>query len=164
MSRKKKPKPKKLPSLLVGESDDDEALFRAAVEQLDPHAVRAKLESGVEASPPAAPHSTGSAAAVREIDLHRCTVEEARRAIDAVFAQLVTPGTSLWRQGALVRLKIITGKGKHSGPAGPVLAREIHRYVALTYASHIVSIEESPADVVLGGLPLRGHFHVVLRR
>lgn len=162
MSRKKKPKPKKLPSLLVGESDDDEALFRAAVEQLDPNAVRAKLESGVEASSAGAPPSTGSA--VREIDLHRCTVEEARRAIDAVFAQLVTPGTSLWRQGSLLRLKVITGKGKHSGPAGPVLAREIHRYIAMTYANHIVSIEESPADVVLGGLPLRGHFHVVLRR
>lgn len=160
MTRRKKPK--KLPSLLVGESDDDEALFRAAVEQLDPSAIKAKLQSG-EGPSPATPAAAAQPSA-REIDLHRCTVEEARRAIDAVIGQLVTPGTSLWRQGGQVRLKIITGKGLHSGPGGPVLARDIHRYILTMYASHIVSIEESPADVVVAGVPLRGHFHVVLRR
>lgn len=149
---RKKDKPKKLDHLLVGETDDDAALFQAAVENLDPLAIKSKLSS----QEPQNTRVSSEAIPTREIDLHRCTVAEARSLIDAAIARIITTRST-------VRLKIITGKGRHSGPKGPILAREIHTYIATTYANHIVSLEESPADAVLGGLPLRGHFHVVLR-
>lgn len=90
-----------------------------------------------------------------EIDLHGMTVDEAQRAVDAVIARLP--------RGQEARLRIITGKGLHSGPEGGVLGRDIHYHVATRYRSAIVRLDESPADVRLGGVPIRGHFDVTLR-
>lgn len=161
---RKKDKPKKLPHLLIDTSEDDAALFRAALEQLDASAIKAKDES--EPSTSHAPRRKGQPPPSHAIDLHHCTVDEACRKIDAAISGLAL---GRWSDQALsphghLHLKIITGKGRHSGKNGPVLAREIHRYLLSHYAKHIVSIEESPADLLIGGVSLRGHFHVVLRR
>lgn len=150
--KRKKNRPQKLKSLLVGETEDDAALFQAALERLDPHAIKSKL---AEIDDPIQP-KPATKLPTQEIDLHHCNVAEAKQIVDQVVAQII-----LGRGPC--RLKIITGKGRHSGPKGPILAREIHTYIVTNYANHIVSIEESPADLLIGGVSLRGHFHVVLR-
>lgn len=92
-----------------------------------------------------------------EIDLHRMTLNEAIWRVDAEIDDAVASGHQ-------TTFKIITGKGLHSGPSGGVLAREIHRHIAERYARHIQAIDESPADVTIGGVPLRGHFVVTIRK
>jgi DNA-nicking Smr family endonuclease len=92
------------------------------------------------------------------IDLHGLTLDQAK---DYVSLRLDSLLDELSGQTTVT---IITGKGKHSGPGGSVLAKEIHRFVRLRYESHIVYLEESPADLVVGQFPLRGHFRVSLRR
>lgn len=94
-------------------------------------------------------------AAVVEVDLHGMTVEQAQRAVDSAIARLP--------RGQEIKLRVITGKGIHSGPEGGVLGRDIHYHVATRYRSAIVRLDESPADVRLGGVPIRGHFDVTLR-
>ena len=90
------------------------------------------------------------------LDLHHCTVPEARGRVDGMLANIVA------NLKAPVTVQIITGKGRHSGAGGAVLAREIHQYVKVKYADYIVTLEDSPADMVVGELPIRGHFHVTL--
>jgi DNA-nicking Smr family endonuclease len=95
---------------------------------------------------------------LRSLDLHRQTLEEARRLVDQELRELI----SRLKPGDKVKLRIVTGKGRHSGPTGPVLPREIHRYVKQNYGRYILQIDESPADLILGELPLRGHFDVLI--
>jgi DNA-nicking Smr family endonuclease len=104
----------------------------------------------------------GSAAVPAEIDLHRMTLDEARVCVDRAVTEALAQIAQRGGRGE-VTLKIVTGKGLHSGATGSVLPREIHRHVRQRYALQIVSIEESPADVTIGGVPIRGHFHVTLR-
>jgi len=92
------------------------------------------------------------------IDLHGLTLLQAKEYLDDRLMRLLGAGPEV------LSVKIVTGKGLHSGPGGGVLAREIHRHVAAVYGNLIVSIEDSPADTVLRGLPLRGHFNLRLRR
>lgn len=91
-----------------------------------------------------------------KLDLHHCTLPEARGRVDGLLGNLVATIK------APVTVQIITGKGRHSGPGGGVLASEIHRHVCQRYAQYIVHIEDSPSDVVVGDLPIRGYFHVTL--
>lgn len=151
----------KLGSLLIEENEDDAELFLRSLEKLDPQTIKQKLQS----------ESTGSATHKRtagstpnddryELDLHRCSLEDAKRAIDEMIASIFADG----RKGSEAKLLVITGKGRHSGAKGSVLAREAHAYLSRRYAKHITSIEEAPADLVVGELPVRGHFRVLLRR
>lgn len=164
---RKKDKPKKLDHLLIDSSEDDAALFRAALDALDPAAIKAKQDREVPAESSAkSSRRKDPATPAHAIDLHHCTLDEACRKIDAIISGLIA---GRWSDKTLtpnghLHLKIITGRGRHSGTQGPVLAREIHRYVLSYYANHIVSIEESPAEALVGGVTVRGHFHVVLRR
>jgi hypothetical protein len=59
-------------------------------------------------------------------------------------------------------VKIITGKGHHSQRGDSVLAKEIHSFVLQTFRHIILEIEDSPDQVRLAGIPLRGHFHVTI--
>ena len=61
-------------------------------------------------------------------------------------------------------VKIITGKGRHQQRGEHLLARDVHSWLEHKYRAWIVEIEQSPHDVLIGDLPLRGHFEVVLRR
>lgn len=92
------------------------------------------------------------------IDLHGLTLEEAKDFICLRLEALLDESSSLFT------VTIITGKGKHSGPGGSVLAKEIHRFVRQRFDAQITYIEESPSDLIVGQFPLRGHFRVSLRR
>ena len=91
-----------------------------------------------------------------KIDLHGLTVDEAKRTLDKVVMR------ALATAGDAVTFHVVTGRGIHSGPGGGVLVSEIHRYVEERYGPRIVSIESSPAETQLGGLPWRGSFRVTI--
>ncbi len=92
----------------------------------------------------------------KTLDLHGLTANEAkdeiRRFLDRLIAQTHGKFT----------VRIITGKGLHSRD-GAVLPREAHHFVSQRYSDRIVRLDDSPADVLLGGIPIRGHFDVILR-
>lgn len=91
------------------------------------------------------------------IDLHGLTVDEACTQLRVYFnARRVS------LRGKRRRFRIITGKGRRSGPRGGVLVREVYSFVRREYAALIRSIDAPPAEAELGGLPLRGHFDVTL--
>lgn len=107
-----------------------------------------------ESSPKARPRT--EAARERSVDLHGFRLDEARDYLQGRF--------ELWLQDAgLLKVRVITGKGLHSQSGEGVLAREIHRFVLERYGHRIQSIEASPDEVKISGLPIRGHFVVTLR-
>lgn len=85
-----------------------------------------------------------------ELDLHGQTVSEAKLSCDQLLRSI--------NPGAQIDIKIITGKGRHSGNEGPTLISEIYNYINSKYKNNIVSIDSPPADDRLNGLPLRGFF------
>jgi DNA-nicking Smr family endonuclease len=133
------------------EEDADE-LFLKHLEQFKPDKPDAEesRESRKKAS------RTHRAPQVHEIDLHGLSLEEAQHTVRAVL-------DDLREMAGLHRVKIITGKGHHSQRGDSVLAREIHSFVLLTWRRVIMEIEDSPDQVRLAGVPLRGHFHVTIR-
>ncbi len=155
--KKNKGRPPKLP--VVDPIDDAEAerLFLESLENMDPQAIlREKRQGSEEKEPQARPRPSrgGDGQADFTLDLHRLTLTEAQNRIDGVMRQVLAKMAS-----GPVTLKVITGKGRHSlGSA--VLPRGVHTFVKSRYAAHILRIEDSPADLVVGELPLRGHFHV----
>lgn len=110
-----------------------------------------------ETPPPDLQQKKPSKGTFRSVDLHGLSLAAAKDRIDWVIrshrAQSSEP----------LKLRIITGKGHHSGPLGGVLVREIHGYVAITYRNSIVSMDESPARSCVNGIPLRGYFTVIIR-
>lgn len=94
--------------------------------------------------------------AVHQIDLHGLTLRESQQQIDTLLRRVIS-------KTANVRVKIITGKGRHRQQGEHLLARDVHSWLQHKYRAQIVEIESSPHDVRLGDLPLRGHFEVVLR-
>lgn len=151
-------RPPKLPAVDKAEEEEGDRLFLETMGRMSKVPSKDRLleemEKNAAARQPA--KASGPAGAVHQLDLHHSTLPEARGRVDGLLGNLVAA-----IRGP-VTVKIITGKGRHSGPGGGVLASEIHRYVSQKYASYIVSIEPSPSDVVVGELPIRGHFHVTL--
>lgn len=92
-----------------------------------------------------------------QVDLHGLSLAEAKSKVDQAIAR------ALAQVVPRITLRVITGKGRHSVTVGGVLPRAIHHHVKLFYKDFIVSIDESPADLVVGDLPVRGHFDVVFR-
>ena len=90
-----------------------------------------------------------------QIDLHGLTLAESKQRLDNFFLRILDGKQR-------IRVKIITGKGRHTHDSTNLLARDVHVYVAQKYAERIVEIEQSPFEVQVGGLPIRGHFEVVL--
>ena len=92
-----------------------------------------------------------------EIDLHGLTLVDALLQVDMQIRYCFS-------QGHLsIDALIITGKGLHSGKEGSILAREVHRHVSSKYRDTILQIEGSPASALVNGIPVRGHFRVVLK-
>jgi hypothetical protein len=147
---------------------DAEEIFLKSLENMDPRAAKQKLRDealsrpspgkGGASDPSSSTPSPGKGMRDHSLDLHRMTLVEAEAAVDRFLAPLLTG------RGGEVTVTIVTGKGRHSGEGGGVLAKEIHGYVRRRYGAQIVAIEESPADLKVGGLPLRGHFKVVFAR
>lgn len=115
-----------------------------------------KDESDDKQAPPKKTTSSAKTT-VHQIDLHGLTLAESQRQIDALLRRVVT------RHGN-VRVKIITGKGRHQQRGEHLLARDVHSWLQHKYRAWIVEIEQSPDVVRIGELPWRGHFEVVLRK
>ncbi len=103
------------------------------------------------------PHKQRPRPSSYQIDLHGLTLRESQQRIDALLRRVVVGKNN-------VRVKIITGKGRHQQRGEHLLARDVHSWLRHKYRAQIVAIEQSPHDVKIGDLPLRGHFAVVLRR
>lgn len=148
--RGEKPAPKIVPRAQAPQSDDShlfiEAMRHLKAEDKDEHLFE----------PRGAKAKAGDAE--ETLDLHRCTLQEAQDRVEFCVDALLAHGKGP------VTLKIITGKGLHSGPGGAVLPSAIHRFVVARFAPSIISIDESPADVMVAGVPIRGHFTVTFRR
>jgi DNA-nicking Smr family endonuclease len=155
--KKNKGRPPKLPAVDPIDEAEAERLFLESLENMDPQAILRDKRRGLDEKEPVArprPGRGGDGQADYTLDLHRLTLAEAQGRIDGVLRQI------LGRLAAgPVTLKVITGKGRHS-LGSSVLPREIHDYVKSRYAAHIHRIDDSPADLVVGELPLRGHFNV----
>lgn len=151
--KKRPPKLKSDPGSVQFElNEDDAALFREYVESEIPaiqdaeqpddqprvHSRRQKHESMIE------------------IDLHGLTVVEAKALVNETLRRLLA-------KHARFAVRVITGKGLHSGPSGAVLPGEIYGHIQSQYGQYIEKIDESPNDVRLHSLPLRGHFCVWFR-
>ncbi len=89
------------------------------------------------------------------LDLHGHTVEEAKKRIDAELYHLRE------KNRGMVGLRIITGRGLHSGLGGAILITEVYDYVQGKYQHLIVSIDDPPVNLKIGDIPLKGHFDVV---
>lgn len=92
-----------------------------------------------------------------QIDLHGLTAEEAKARVHQTFSRLMS------QQKVEVLVRVITGKGRHSGPEGGVLVREIHAFVKQEYGNLITKLDPSPTEATISGLPVRGHFDVILK-
>ena len=112
------------------------------------------LSPGTCVSPPA-PRGGKSE---RRIDLHGLNLRQAMHRVEAEILKLLASGPRV------VSATVVTGKGLHSGSDGSILAREIHHFVSARFKRQIIRIQESPGDLLIGGIPIRGHFQVTLQR
>jgi DNA-nicking Smr family endonuclease len=90
-----------------------------------------------------------------QIDLHGMTLEQSKSHIDRVFAAVLS-------DGRIKKLCIITGRGQRS-QGRSILAEEIHPYVIARFGHLITSIDASPGELTLGGLPWKGAFNLNLK-
>ncbi len=131
--------------------EDAEQIFLKHLEEFKP-----KKADAEELKEPVKKASRAQrAAGVQEVDLHGLNLEEAKQRVGQVVNHLRD-------MAGLHKLKVITGKGHHSKQGDSVLAKEIHAFVLATFFRSIVEIEDSPDQVRLAGIPLRGHFHVTI--
>lgn len=137
-------------------------LFMEAIEEISSHLIKAhKKSSGL---PQPSPQSVKKQKSLppTEVDLHGYLLRDALAKIDRAIAPLLKlPEGKKPPKGTT--LKIITGKGRHSGADGGVLIKEVYRHVASVYRHAIVKIDNPPAKDKLYGLPLRGFFLVSIR-
>jgi DNA-nicking Smr family endonuclease len=102
-----------------------------------------------------APSRTSSTAGLRSIDLHGMTLDEAKSELRRIIAEIsAIRGTH--------QLRIITGKGRHSGSGGGVLISEIHDFFARSFGRLVKRMDENPDKLRVSGKPIRGHFDVEL--
>lgn len=91
------------------------------------------------------------------VDLHGLTLSEAQNRLAKLLDTLLAGPRSE------VEVMVITGKGRHSRAGGGVLAKEVHAYVSRYFSKYITRIDSSPGDVLLEGVPIRGHFTMMLK-
>lgn len=141
--KEKHPKDSSMPT-------EEEKLFREWLEKLDPSEIRLKNAQ----VPPKGPKRQGKQC--QKLDLHGLTLAGATKKLEDCIENILA-------QNLETELMVITGKGiRSAGP--PVLAREAWEFVVNRYRSRIERIDACPADVLLGGIPIRGHFVVVFKR
>lgn len=158
MGRKRKKRKSKVPddALVIELEEGFEEMFLNAFEELQGRPI-ASEQVGLDKL--SEPHRRSSPPAAREVsfelDLHGLRLEEALRKVEYFIDSKL-----LEYQGRNLILKVITGKGLHSGAGGAVLPRAVHDFISNKYAKVIKSIEDSPDDVKVHGVPIRGHFKV----
>jgi len=143
-------------------SDEADRAFLEAMEGLDPSKIPGKdlqdeEETFRNAMASGAKGKSRTGAPDLTIDLHGYTLSEANEVVGNKISEILVS------KGGFVTLRVITGKGHHSGVGGSVLAKGVHAYVEQRFRKSIERIDSAPADVTLGNLPIRGHFDVVLR-
>jgi len=165
MGKLKKPKIPRQPAISFEDFAEADRVFQESLSGLlyNPAPSDPSPQTGAGPTFPVSPKKGQRAEKRRRvdhpvIDLHGLTLQQAKEYLDDRISRLLGAGSDV------LSVKIVTGKGLHSGPGGGVLAREIHRHVAAVYGHLIVSIEDSPGDTVIRGLPLRGHFNLRIRR
>lgn len=94
-----------------------------------------------------------------EIDLHGLILTEAIHLVDSTIRKHIEA-----RKESEISFKIITGKGRRSGPSGSILASAVHKHIKISYQSQIRHLQSSPAETAINGLPIRGYFIVILKR
>jgi DNA-nicking Smr family endonuclease len=150
LGRKSK-KVKKIKPIKFEWHAEDDQLFRKAVaeipEQSIPHKDHGPDKTAPKQRKPPKP---------LVIDLHGLTLLEAQQFVRNKISQ------ELKASDVARTFKIITGKGLHSSGQG-VLAQEIHGYVSRHFSGRITSMESSPNEVAVFGMPVRGHFMVTIR-
>lgn len=140
------------------EEDADE-LFNSYLNAMDPSEVFSEKEASTESASRGQQNKKNKSQDQNlQIDLHGHALADAIYQVDRFIQELLKTGPRIFT------CKIITGKGRHSGPSGSVLAKEVHTHVVKTYRKEILRIEESPADTTLNGLPLKGYFNVTFSR
>ncbi len=135
--------------------DDAEEIFRAAIE--GPHFRPDKVPATHDDRPVAAKKKQRKEPAVQSIDLHGCTLEQAKSQL------LGEIDSCLVGQQEPIRFRVITGRGLRSGQKGGVLYREIYAFVQRVYSGKILHIDAAPSEAMVGGIPWRGHFDVVIK-
>lgn len=139
----------KLPGVNFELEDDAEDIFRKFIEENEPVAIETDLPAPVPK-----PRKGGGSLS---IDLHGMTLEEAKVEIESEMKAIANSGKGQWK------IRVITGKGRHSGPAGGVLVREIYHFFTQTYGHLVVKIDTDPSASLVGGVPIRGHFNVTVK-
>ena len=129
--------------------ENAEELFLQALDRVDP---KQKPE---DREKPKTIRKGGNRSSQSTIDLHGMTLDEARRALDVYIGDLIALGVT--RQ-----ITVITGKGLHS-ESGGVLIKDIPRYIKEKYGNFISWMEESPDELRIGQVPIRGHFKFLLK-
>lgn len=136
--------------------ETDEELFAKALANMgsDPEFKSKNQNESREIALKNSPSKAQSAGLVT-IDLHGLTTGQAEDLLKQKIKVLIS------KERKLFSVRVITGKGIHSSE-GPVLARSAHDFVRRQFAEWIQSIESSPAEGIISGSALRGHFDVIL--
>lgn len=88
------------------------------------------------------------------VDLHGLTLDEAVVVVDRAIAGLLV------MKAGSKKLRIITGKGRHSPGGSGLLVTEVYRHVVARWSAALKTIDSPPDRDLINGLPVRGHFDV----
>ena len=140
----------KYPSGVSFELEDDaKQIFLDAIDDVDANAKNEELSVETQKSKQSSERQI-------DLDLHGLSLSEAKSKVETTIESHRSSCVTL-------KVKVVTGKGRHSGSSGSVLPRGVHDFVCQRFGKEIVSLEECPDDVMVNGLPIRGHFNVVIR-
>ena len=135
--------------------DEDLKMFLDAIKNISDSAIQsAKARESVSEGP----KSKSKNDYLYEIDLHGLTVKEARDFLSKKLHEIANK-----HAGKLIKIRIITGKGRHSGPEGSSLSHMAHSFVQEILGNKIIAITEAPSQVKINNLPIRGHFDLMFR-
>lgn len=160
MGKKKKQKVEQLSSEPFFEEnlqeENDATLFQKHLDATDWEKVSQVIKKRGEFTPN--PKKTKKERAKKiTLDLHGYTLKEAKELVDQEIEKAIDSKIDE------STFSIITGRGLRSGPEGSILAREIPLHIKKKWAKRIVFMEESPADLIIQGKPLRGSFSVIFK-
>lgn len=139
---------KKKPGVDFSLEEDAEEIFLKFLEENEPVAIES------EQPRPARRAMRGGSL---KIDLHGLSLDEAKAELLRRVDGLIATGKGDWQ------LRVVTGKGRHSGPGGGVLVKGIYDFFLKNYRQYVVRIDSDPGESVLEGLPIRGHFDALLK-
>ena len=93
-----------------------------------------------------------------KIDLHHRTLKEASCLLHKRLWEL------LHGDDVAFKVKIVTGRGRHSKDGQFTMGDHAHGYVKNHFASHISFLEDSPSASLVNGIAVRGYFYVHLHK